>query len=153
MVCRVTMFRVLHYAKRLLETMFVHRFSNSTMPIMNLFKNCGYYWGFAAYIAYHINHPLYTSPSPTQVNAFLGCFLGAELGNFSIHLLLRNLRPAGSKTRRIPVPDWNPFTKLFNFVSCPNYTYEVNSKMGGLLFQHSVPKKVTFLPGATCESK
>ena len=123
------MLRVLHYSKRLLETVFVHRFSNSTMPIMNLFKNCGYYWGFAAYIAYHINHPLYTSPSPGQVNAFLGCFLGAELGNFSIHLLLRNLRPAGSKTRRIPVPDWNPFTKLFNFVSCPNYTYEVRWRM------------------------
>ena len=30
--------RVGHYAKRLLETVFVHRFSNATMPIMNLFK-------------------------------------------------------------------------------------------------------------------
>lgn len=27
-----------HYIKRLLETVFVHRFSNATMPIMNLFK-------------------------------------------------------------------------------------------------------------------
>ena len=27
-----------HYAKRLLETIFVHRFSHSTMPIANLFK-------------------------------------------------------------------------------------------------------------------
>ena len=26
---------------------------------------------------------------------------------------------------RIPRPNWNPFTLLFNFVSCPNYTYEV----------------------------
>lgn len=27
-----------HYIKRLLETMFVHRFSHVTMPIRNLFK-------------------------------------------------------------------------------------------------------------------
>ena len=27
-----------HYAKRLFETVFVHRFSHSTMPIRNLFK-------------------------------------------------------------------------------------------------------------------
>ena len=29
-----------HYAKRLFETVFVHRFSHSTMPIRNLFKVC-----------------------------------------------------------------------------------------------------------------
>jgi len=28
----------LHYAKRLLETVFIHRFSHSTMPIRNIFK-------------------------------------------------------------------------------------------------------------------
>ena len=29
---------ILHYAKRLLETLFVHRFSHATMPLRNLFK-------------------------------------------------------------------------------------------------------------------
>ena len=124
---KTSTFRVLHYGKRLLETIFIHRFSNATMPIMNLFKNCGYYWGFAGYIAYHINHPLYTTPGNTQVFSFLAAFLTCELGNFSIHMLLRNLRPPGSKVRKIPVPSSNPFTQLFNLVSCPNYTYEAST--------------------------
>eukprot|EP00042_Codosiga_hollandica_P022183 m.80392 g.80392 ORF g.80392 m.80392 type:complete len:75 (-) comp50689_c0_seq7:2460-2684(-) len=29
---------VFHYAKRLYETVFVHRFSHATMPIRNIFK-------------------------------------------------------------------------------------------------------------------
>ena len=111
-----------HYIKRLLETIFVHRFSNATMPLGNLFKNCSYYWGFAAYIAYHINHPLYTPPTSAQVYIFLAMFLLCELGNFTIHILLRNLRPAGSKERKIPYPNSNPLSMMQNFVSCPNYT-------------------------------
>lgn len=115
---------LIHYAKRLLETIFVHRFSHATMPISNLFKNCIYYWGFTAYVAYHVNHPLFTSPSVAQVYAGLAGFIISELGNFSIHINLRNLRPAGTSVRKIPVPDSNPLTFLFNYVSCPNYTYE-----------------------------
>jgi very-long-chain enoyl-CoA reductase len=114
----------IHYAKRLLETIFVHRFSHATMPISNLFKNCIYYWGFTAYVAYHVNHPLFTSPSMVQVYAALAGFIISELGNFSIHINLRNLRPPGTSVRKIPVPDANPLTILFNYVSCPNYTYE-----------------------------
>ena len=88
-------------------------------------KNCGYYWGFAAYVSYHVNHPLYTSPSQLQVYSWLAAFTACQLGNFSVHVLLRNLRPPGSKVRKIPLPDGNPLTALFNLVSCPNYTYEV----------------------------
>lgn len=116
-----------HYAKRLLETVFVHRFSHGTMPLRNLFKNCTYYWLFALYIAYHINHPLYTAPCSICVYVGLAGFILCELGNLSIHLLLKNLRPPGTKVRRIPMPDGNPFSLLFNYVSCPNYTYEFGS--------------------------
>ncbi|XP_048352208.1 very-long-chain enoyl-CoA reductase-like isoform X3 [Sphaerodactylus townsendi] len=117
-----------HYIKRLIETIFVHRFSHGTMPLRSIVKNCFYYWGFAAWLAYYINHPLYTPPSygQKQVNFALIMCLTCEAGNFSIHIALSNLRKdsKGSKTCKIPYPTKNPFTWLFYFVSCPNYTYE-----------------------------
>uniref|UniRef100_T1J5Q0 very-long-chain enoyl-CoA reductase n=1 Tax=Strigamia maritima TaxID=126957 RepID=T1J5Q0_STRMM len=117
-----------HYVKRLLETVFVHRFSHSTMPILNIFKNSAYYWGFAAYVAYYINHPLYTAPGCYwHIYSALAAFVVCELGNFSVHIALRNLRPPGTKVRKIPQSTGNPLTFLFNFVSCPNYTYESGS--------------------------
>jgi len=124
-----------HYMKRLLETKFVHRFSHGTMPIGNLFKNCSYYWTFAAWQAYLINNPLYSAPSygNSQVYLGLGLFAFCQLGNFSIHMLLKNLRKEGSTERKIPFPDSNPMTIMFNFVSCPNYTYEVGSWISFML--------------------
>jgi len=139
---------VAHYAKRLLETIFVHRFSNATMPVFNLFKNCGYYWGFAAYVAYHVNHPLYTAPCETQVYASLAAFVLFEVGNFSIHLALRNLRPPGTKERRIPYPTSNPLTGLFSLVSCPNYTYEIGSWVAFTVMTQCLPAGIFALAGA-----
>lgn len=129
----------IHYAKRLLETIFVHRFSHATMPLRNLFKNCIYYWGFTAYVAYHVNHPLFTSPSMPIVYGGLAAFLLSELGNFSIHINLRNLRPPGTSVRKIPVPDANPLTALFNFVSCPNYFYEFGAWLSFSVMTQCLP--------------
>jgi len=109
------------------------------MPMMNLFKNCSYYWGFTAYVAYHVNHPLYTSPCMTQVYAGLAAFVLCELGNFAIHLNLRNLRPPGTTIRRIPMPDSNPLTQLYKFVSCPNYTYEFGAWFSFAVMTQCVP--------------
>ncbi|XP_054068593.1 very-long-chain enoyl-CoA reductase isoform X5 [Rissa tridactyla] len=117
-----------HYIKRLIETVFVHRFSHGTMPLRNIvkdqpnsllsavvalntgledctktkkkipvFQNCLYYWGFAAWLAYYINHPLYTPPSygKKQINFAVIMFLLCEAGNFSIHVALSDLRRNG----------------------------------------------------------
>uniref|UniRef100_A0A8C6GYV5 Trans-2,3-enoyl-CoA reductase n=1 Tax=Mus spicilegus TaxID=10103 RepID=A0A8C6GYV5_MUSSI len=140
-----------HYIKRLLETLFVHRFSHGTMPLRNIFKNCTYYWGFAAWMAYYINHPLYTPPTygVQQVKLALAVFVICQLGNFSIHMALRDLRPAGSKTRKIPYPTKNPFTWLFLLVSCPNYTYEVGSWIGFAILTQCVPVALFSLVGFT----
>uniref|UniRef100_A0A8C2D016 very-long-chain enoyl-CoA reductase n=1 Tax=Cyprinus carpio TaxID=7962 RepID=A0A8C2D016_CYPCA len=138
-----------HYVKRLLETLFVHRFSHGTMPLRNIFKNCTYYWGFAAWMAYYINHPLYTPPTygEQQIRLALTVFLFCQIGNFSIHIALRNLRPPGSKTRKIPYPTKNPFTWIFLLVSCPNYTYELGSWLGFTLMTQCLPVAAFTLVG------
>ncbi|CAJ0585743.1 unnamed protein product, partial [Mesorhabditis spiculigera] len=131
----------IHYFKRLFETQFIHRFSNGTMPQFNLVKNCSYYWGFCAFVSYFVNHPLYTPPAfgTVQIYAGLAGFLIAEFGNLSIHILLRNLRPAGTKERRIPKPDGNPMSCIFNLVSCPNYTYEALAWLSFTVMTQSFP--------------
>nr|CAG4634905.1 EOG090X097L [Alona affinis] len=130
---------IAHYAKRILETLFIHRFSHATMPVRNLFRNSAYYWLFAAYVAYHVNHPLYTAPCKMQSYVALGFWTVCELGNFSCHWLLRNLRPAGSKERRIPRPTKDPLTFMFNLVSCPNYSYEVGGWVAFTVMTQCLP--------------
>ncbi|CAF0913176.1 unnamed protein product [Didymodactylos carnosus] len=139
-----------HYAKRIFETLAVHRFSHNTMPLFNLFKNCGYYWGFTAWVAYFVNHPKYTPASfgNVQIYLSLAAFLINEMGNLSIHLALRDLRPQGSKERKIPYPTSNPFTKLFNFVSCPNYTYEMGSWMSFSIMTQTLTALIFTIAGA-----
>nr|CAG4648747.1 EOG090X097L [Polyphemus pediculus] len=138
---------IAHYAKRILETLFVHRFSHATMPLRNLFRNCGYYWLFAAYVAYHVNHPLYTAPCTTQSYIALGVWTLSEIGNFSIHWALRNLRPVGSKERKVPLPTKDPLTQLFKLVSCPNYTYEVSGWIAFTVMTQCIPAGLFALAG------
>ncbi|OJT03365.1 hypothetical protein TRAPUB_6034 [Trametes pubescens] len=102
---------MLHFFKRELETLFVHRFSHGTMPFTNVFKNPS----FAAtspYIRGTIRE------NPTFLWASLAVWLFAELSNLHTHIALRNLRPAGSTARAIPRGYG------FALVSCPNYFFE-----------------------------
>lgn len=51
------------------------------MPISNLYRNCGYYWLFGAYISWFINHPLYTPPPETRTIILLALGFACELCN------------------------------------------------------------------------
>lgn len=113
-----------HYFKRIMETFFVHRFSHATSPLSNVFRNCAYYWTFGAYIAYYVNHPLYTPVSDLQMKIGFGFGLLCQVSNLYCHILLRNLRGTGSGGYQIP----RGF--LFNIVTCANYTTEIYQWLG-----------------------
>ncbi|KAK2985222.1 hypothetical protein RJ640_009325 [Escallonia rubra] len=113
-----------HYFKRIMETFFVHRFSHATSPLSNVFRNCAYYWTFGAYIAYYVNHPLYTPVSDLQMKIGFGLAVVCQIANFYCHILLRNLRGSGSGGYQIP----RGF--LFNIVTCANYTTEIYQWLG-----------------------
>lgn len=91
------------------------------------------------YVAYHTNHPLYTPPNPLQFYVAAAAFVLCELGNLSIHVALKNLRPPGTTVRKIPMPTSNPFTRLFDLVSCPNYTYEIGSWIAFTIMTSCLP--------------
>lgn len=133
-----------HFAKRELETVFVHRFSAATMPLRNLFKNSLHYWFLAgwnlAYWSYSPAAPRGATgkikgtigidtappPPPLSVVAALGVtlFAVAEAMNLRTHLILRSLRSEGSTTRGIP-RGWD-----FDLVTCPNYMWELLAWVG-----------------------
>ncbi|KAH8857525.1 Very-long-chain enoyl-CoA reductase [Schistosoma japonicum] len=109
-----------HYIKRLLETVFIHRFSHATMPLRNIFINCSYYYGFALFVGYFTNHHLYTPPTFGHTQILIGFFLFmiGEWGNFSCHLALKRLRPAGTTVRQIPYPMSGWFFTPLIFTIC-----------------------------------
>ncbi|KDQ59097.1 hypothetical protein JAAARDRAFT_68653 [Jaapia argillacea MUCL 33604] len=121
---------LLHFLKRELETIFVHRFSHATMPARNIFKNSAHYHLLSGVaLAYAIYSPTYSAYSPFVAGtkrsdpnfllAFTGIWLFAQLSNLSTHITLRNLRPPGTRTRAIPRGYG------FSLVSCPNYFFEI----------------------------
>ncbi|KAI8325617.1 hypothetical protein GQ54DRAFT_254454 [Martensiomyces pterosporus] len=116
-----------HFIKRELETAFVHRFSHGTMPLFNVFKNSFHYHLLSGLnLAYWIYRPATAKDSvvaaqlsnPTILALLTGVFLFAEISNLSTHITLRNLRPPGTRVRRIP------YGYGFDLVSCPNYMFE-----------------------------
>lgn len=74
-------------------------------------------------------------------------FQVCETGNLFTHLLLRDLRPPGTNERRIPVPNGNIFTILFNYVSCPNYFYEFGAQIGFSILTSCLPAVIFSFAG------
>lgn len=111
-----------HFIKRELESIFVHKFSHPTMPMRNIFKNCIYYWSFAAFIGYVLCSPRYTETSRTVSNIGAALMILFELLNGAVHIQLSSMRTSdGDQARRVPTGP------LFALLSCPNYFFEFMS--------------------------
>lgn len=125
---------VAHFVKRELETLFIHRFSSSTMPLFNIFKNSAHYWILAglnmAVWVYAPSSPTAKQANPVILYPGLALYALGELGNLQTHLELRGLRSSGGTERGIPQGT------LFNLVTCPNYLTEAISWTGVFLISN-----------------
>lgn len=118
---------LLHFLKRELETLFVHRFSNATMPAFNIVKNSTHYWLLSGVLlAVGVYSPFNSAQgnrgtlraNPLFVGACVAVWTAAELANLQSHLILKALRPVGTRVRKIP------YGGGFRWVTCPNYFSE-----------------------------
>ncbi|KAK4069875.1 uncharacterized protein Triagg1_6670 [Trichoderma aggressivum f. europaeum] len=115
---------VAHFAKRELETLFVHKFSANTMPARNIFKNSFFYWAISgalcAWSIYYSPWSLAARANDPIVDAVgTALYLFGEISNALVHLYLSTLRSAGGTERKIP------HGYGFSLVTCPNYMYEI----------------------------
>lgn len=131
---------MVHFTKRECETVFVHRFSASTMPIFNLFKNSAHYWLLAGLnIALFTYSPSIECPTSHPIKPYIAglaiaLFGIGEVGNLSAHLTLRGLRSSGGGERGIPI------SGVFRYVpvTCPNYFFETLAWIGIWLANRSL---------------
>ncbi|KAF3922930.1 hypothetical protein ABW20_dc0101179 [Dactylellina cionopaga] len=110
----------LHFLKRELETLFIHRFSTATMPVMVVVRNTAYYWAEGGFLlAYFLYMPTKKETPPHFLYPGIAIWIFAQISNFKTHLTLRDLRRPGSRDRGIPIGYG------FNLVTCPNYMFEI----------------------------
>ncbi|EPS35918.1 hypothetical protein H072_10604 [Dactylellina haptotyla CBS 200.50] len=140
---------LLHYIKRELETLFVHRFSSATMPVASLIRNTAYYWTVGGlYLGYFLYMPTKAETPPHFLYTGLAIWVFAQLSNFKTHLTLRDLRRPGTKDRGIPRGYG------FNLVTCPNYMFEVLGWFAvAMITGWRIPALVFWLSGSYIQHK
>jgi very-long-chain enoyl-CoA reductase len=125
----------LHFLKRELETMFVHKFSSNSMPAWNILRNSFFYWAMSGLLcAFDIYGPGSFADRDELVPLDylgLGLFFFGEICNFTVHLHLSSLRSRGGTERGIP----NCIGS--SLVTSPNYMFEVIAWLGVILISRS----------------
>ncbi|KAL6935589.1 related to Very-long-chain enoyl-CoA reductase [Hanseniaspora guilliermondii] len=118
---------LIHYAKREFESIFVHSFSNATMPLFNVFKNSFHYWILngligLGYLGYGFNLGINLNIKSAYC---WGVFTIFELCNFFCHI---KLRLVGDELLKKGIKERKPINEsFFKVLVSPNYTFEVLS--------------------------
>lgn len=124
---------VFHFLKRILETRFVHIFSNPSVPLKILLRNCLHYWALLGVLLpleiFHLRKMSFGNKLSMSKRILFVLFLVFEYLNYVCHVKLRKLRERGltdGKTK-IVIDRQIPRGLFFDSVISPNYTFEILS--------------------------
>ncbi|OEL22684.1 hypothetical protein BAE44_0016297 [Dichanthelium oligosanthes] len=124
-----------HFLKRVLEVLFVHRYSGSMPLATALLISSSYLFIGVAMI--YVQHLSYNLPEPAVNLLYPGLLVFAVgiTGNFYHHYLLSRLRDGGGgddKGYKIPRGG------LFELVACPHYLFEIIGFFGLAMMSQTV---------------
>lgn len=122
-----------HFGKRLLETKFVHIFSNASVPFKVLIRNCIHYWALVGLLlpieVFYLRKMSLPKVLSKSRLSLLVLFFIFEFLNFLTHLKLRRMRERKDETgKTVIVMDRKiPKGLFFDSLISPNYTFEILS--------------------------
>ncbi|KAM3392034.1 hypothetical protein ACQJBY_013268 [Aegilops geniculata] len=123
-----------HFLKRVLEVLFIHRYSGN-MPLNTALTISSSYL-LSAITMIYAQHLAVELPDPTTNLLYPGMLLFAVgiAGNFYHHYLLSQLRKGGDDDKGYKIPKGG----LFEFVTCPHYLFEITGFFGFAMISQTV---------------
>ncbi|KAJ4811323.1 3-oxo-5-alpha-steroid 4-dehydrogenase family protein [Rhynchospora pubera] len=114
----------LHFLKRDLEILFIHKFSGYMMIDSAILISFTYFTNTVLIIGFQYLSTGMPEPDINLTYAGIVLFFIGITGNFYHHYLLSKLRERGDKAYKIPTGG------LFNLVICPHYLFEIIDLFG-----------------------
>ena len=125
---RTSVLSTLHFAKRTMECLFLHKYSGS-MPLSSSIFISSLYILTVIALSFFVIPEEETNPTMQFIGTFL--FVVGMIGNYYHHYLLAKLRQPGDKSYKVPVGG------LFEYVAAPHYLFEIIDWFGmAIVSQH-----------------